>query len=73
MFQAPLRSSSGESTVSTRHLAHVTPKTSEWTKWLYSLWEMHFVVLVHLLVFGVTYARCHVDTVDSPNDELSGA
>jgi hypothetical protein len=29
--------------------------------------------LVHLLVFGVTYARCHVDTVDSPNDELSGA
>ena len=64
MFRAPICSSSGESIESILHLAYVTLKASEWSE---------ITILDHSLVFRVTYTRCRIDAIDSPDDEHMGA
>jgi hypothetical protein len=35
--------------------------------------DIPFVILVHSLVFIVTYTKCRINTTDSPDDEHRGA
>jgi len=63
MFRALMRSSSGELIVSIRHLVYVT----------LCRWPCGMQVLVDGHLHRVTYTRCRIDTINSPDDEHMSA
>jgi hypothetical protein len=70
MFRAAMCSSSGELIVSIRHLVYVTLyrwrfDVQVWMRLLCSLIQTS-TLNGHL--YRVTYTRCHIDTINSPDD-----
>ena len=59
-------SSSGESVVSIRHLAYVT--LTVWYAGMDGI-AVPSIPAYQTGVHRVTYARCRIDTIDSPDDE----
>ena len=67
MFRATTCSSPGESIVSIRHLAYVTlcGDRRSMQAWM----ELHPYLHTRQSPRRVTYARCRIDTIYSPDDE----
>jgi len=62
MFRAAMCSSSGESIVSIRYLVYVTL-----CRWLSGMQVWSACILDGN--YTVTYSRCRIDTIESPDDE----
>jgi hypothetical protein len=74
MFRAPLCSSSGESIVLMRLLVYVT--LCMWPSGVQVWMELQLHPNLHTgrsLTDRVTYTRCHINIIDSPDDEHRGA
>ena len=69
MFRATMCSSSGESVVSI-HLACVTMQVTVWYAGMFgNPWSFIYTCIPDGHLHRVTYARCRIDTIDSPDDE----
>jgi hypothetical protein len=64
MFRATPCSSSGELIVSIQHLVYVSL-----CRWLSSMHVRHFLPDMHIRTVRLTYTRCCIDTINSPDDE----